>query len=336
MKILFIILLFLSLIFFGTIGFYFIQGWSFLDSLYMTVITISTVGYKEVGDLSVQGKIFTIGLILLGVILVTKIVQLLIEAIVEFNTNVDIKRRRTIKMIHKKMKNHYILCGFGEVGKIVLQELLRYKKEVIIIDKDEHIESELCKSNIKVPFIIGDAASDDNLLLNSNIKEAKGFIAALDNDANNLFAVLSAKQLNPRLNIVSKCNKAPSESKLKKAGADFVIFSNIISGIRMATAAINPNVINFLDILTSGGKEQLKLEEFKIYENSFASNKSLMELQIPKHANIIVIALRKGINKEIIFNPIATTVIDSNDSIIVLGNDEQLLKLKQFIEVEKK
>jgi voltage-gated potassium channel len=330
MKIVIILLLFISIILFGTIGYHLIQGWSLIDSLYMTVITISTVGYKEIEPLSIHGKIFTIILIIFALFLVTKIVQLLFTVVVELNLNADFKRRRIIKMINK-MKNHYILCGYGEMGKVILQELLRYNKEVVVLDKNEHIAGELEKFNGKVPYIIGDAASDDNILVNANIKNAKGFIAALDNDANNLFAVLSARQLNPELIIVSKCNKSPTESKLKNAGANFVIFSTIISGVRMATAAVNPNVINFLDILTSGGKEQLKLEEFKIPAKSYAANKSLMELQIPHHANTIVIALKKHETNNIIFNPVANTVIQENDAIIVLGDDGQLKKLQNFI-----
>ena len=295
----------------------------FLESLYMTVITITTVGFEEVHKLSPVGQIFTIILITSSLGIVTYGISDLFKTMMEGNLNKFLRERRMNKML-TELNNHFIVCGAGETGKSVIKELQRAKVKYVVIESDqEKVES---LKELKIPTFHGDATHDE-MLEKMRIKHAKGVITALNNDADNVFAVLSCRELNPKLHIVARSIEPSSEAKLKKAGADVVVSPNEIGGQRMAVLALNKEITKMMDIVSNNKDEStINVFEIKIDRDSSLAGKSLQDANVRVRTGLTVLAIIR--DNEKFLNPSPEIVFEINDRLMVLGGEEQVEKFR--------
>lgn len=322
----FVVMLLVSLILTGTIGYKFLLDLSLVDALYMTVITISTVGYAEVGVMDTEAKMFSIILIFisLGTVgyLFTSIVSSLLEG--------DIRkawRRRIVESRIIKLKDHYIICGAGETGYNAIKQFKKSNVPFIVIDKEEHKIHDLIEENV---YAIHGDATQDYILEKARIGYAKGLISSLSTDAENVYTVLTARQMNKNLYIVSRAINKHAGEKLKKAGANNTISPNEIGGTRMASLMLRPNVISFLDIVTRAGDVILDLEDVVIFKDSTLIERTLKEAKIPEKTGLIVLAIKKQGIEKLSLNPSSDEVLKEGDTMIVLGKEDQVNELKKI------
>lgn len=316
-----------SIVIFGTAGYMLVEGWSILDSLFMTIITITTIGFEEVHKLTPEGQIFTIILIISSLGIVTYGISDLFKTMMEGNLNKFLKVIRLNKML-TNLHNHYIVCGAGETGKSVIKELQRAKVKYVVIDSNqEKVESLL---ELKIPIFHGDATHDE-MLERMKIKSAKGVITALNNDADNVFAVLSCRELNPHLHIVARSIEPSSEAKLKKAGADVVVSPNEIGGQRMAVLALNKEITKVMDVVSTNKDETaVNIFEIRIDRHSSLVGNSLQDANVRVKTGLTVIAIIRA--NERYLNPSPEIVFEIDDKLIVLGGEEQVEKFKEIYE----
>ncbi|MBC3844774.1 NAD-binding protein [Winogradskyella echinorum] len=317
------ITLFFLLLCIGVLGFRIIADYEWIDALYMTVITMTTVGFAEVNPLDVNAKIFTIFLILASVVIVGYAISIITEYILSRNNFDDIKQRKMQKKIDA-MTNHIIICGYGRNGKQAAKKLLAYKKSFVVIERDKEVIEKFQEDDI--PFIFGNANEDD-ILLDAGIKRASTLISALPSDADNLFVVLSARQMKKDLVIISRASQETSYNKLKLAGANNVILPDRIGGDHMASLVVIPDLIEFIDNLGIVGERNINIEEVKVellYDAS--EEKTIRDLDLRKKTGCTVIGF-KGSKGEYIVNPEADTKLIPGSKIIVLGRPEQIHKL---------
>ncbi len=313
----------------GTIAYYLIENIDLINSFYMTVITVTTVGFKEVKELSAQGKILTIIISLSSFIVIAGMVGV----VNYFLFSGEIKKLyRSNKMKKKlsKIKKHYILCGTGEVGEQVIKEFIRNKVNFVAIDRDKDKLEKVSENYKNISVIWGDATLEDTLK-KAGIERAIGMVIALPNDADVLFVTISSKQINPNIKIVAQVTEMHSVEKLQKAGVSNVILSKVIAGIRLSQLILKPNIVSFLDVLTHTNQVPLRLEEIKLSKNSPLINKTLSKAMIPKRTGLMVIAVKDEINNKYIFNPSASIKLDENIRLIVLGEEEKILNLKEYV-----
>jgi len=316
-------LLIISTLLVGILGFEIIEGWSFLDSLYMTVITLGTVGFSEIKTLSSAGRIFTIFLISFGITVVGYTIGSITRYIVEGEIKNIFIRKKMMKNV-KNMEKHFIICGYGRTGKQVADELLKAKKDFVVIDNKEDDLKEIGK----FPYLIGDA-TDDEILIEAGIKKAKGLVASLKDDSDNLFVTLSARGLNKDIFIATRCLEENSEKKLYRAGANKVIMPLIQLGKRFAKLLINPDITSFLDIVSGESEVDLTMDELEIEEGSELEGKNLRNSSIRERTNGMVIAIRKE-KYRLIVNPSVNEVINKGDVLIVICELDQLENLKRM------
>jgi voltage-gated potassium channel len=322
-----VILLVTFIISFGTAGYMLIERWSFLDSLYMTIITLSTVGFKEVGELSTGGRLFTIILIIGGVGTVLYALSAGARFLLEGELQAAFGRRRLEKKV-RELKNHYIICGFGRMGKIIGKELKNKGVQFIAIEKNP-----VSYEKEEVLILEGDASQDD-ILKESGIERAKGLITVLPTDAENLYVVLSAKGLNPDLYIVARAGEEGSEKKLLRAGADRVISPYYIGGLRIAHTVLKPAVVDFIEFATKAGNIDLQMEEIPIPEGSGLIGLTLDQCGMGKELGLIVVAIKRATG-EMRFNPTFRTIIKLGDTLIVLGEVSKLKILEERVIAQK-
>jgi voltage-gated potassium channel len=307
----------------GTAGFHYIEHWSWFDSLYMVVITLSTIGYGEVHPLSFAGRIFNIGLIVAGVAVVLLMVGALTQALLEFELGKVFGRRRMEREV-ANLKNHYIICGAGRVGSNVAHQLAKKPCPFVVIESSENNLAEL---DSKWLVLIGDAASEKTLR-EARISEANGLVAATTTDATNIYIVLTARSLNPRLKIIARASEERAERHLKTAGADVVISPYAAAGHRIAQSFLRPNVLDFLDIATArSGTLEMVIEEIKIGSRSSLAETTVGNSRIHHELGIMVLAIRRA-DGEIRFNPRAQDSIHGGDYLIAMGEPAQLMKLE--------
>lgn len=314
------IFLLIIILLIGVSGYKIISGYSWIDAAYMTVITMTTVGFGEVVPLDDQSKIFTIFLILSSVIIMGYALSVITEYILSKDHIEELKHKRMQKKIDN-FKGHVVVCGYGRNGKQTVRKLLAHNRSFVVIEKDREMEERLQFDN--VPYVIGNA-NEDEILIQAGVDRASNFISALPNDADNLFVVLSARQINKNINIISRASNESSYDKLKFAGANNVILPDNIGGDHMASLVVVPGLMEFIDNLSIVGKSNINIEEVaveKLY--SAKSVKTIKDLDLRKKTGCTVIGY-KDENGEYIVNPEAELELASNSKIIVLGRPEQI------------
>ena len=315
----------------GISGFKMMSGYTWVDALYMTVITITTVGYGEVHPLDPSAKVFTVFLILASVVIVGYALTVIAEYILSKNDLEELKIKKMQKKINA-LQDHIIICGYGRNGKQAATKLLAYQKPFVVIEKEKDIidkyESEL------VPFVLGNA-NEDEVLLSAGIDRASTLISALPNDADNLFVVLSARQINAGMRIISRASQETSYKKLKLAGANNVILPDKIGGDHMASLVVVPDLIEFIDNLAIVGKANINIEEIavnKLY-NTNHSIKTIKDLDLRKKSGCTVIGYKDN-NGDYIVNPEADQKLEANSKVVVIGRPEQIIKLNTIYNIQ--
>ncbi len=309
----------------GTTGYMLIEGWSFLDAIYMTIITITTVGYDEVQPLTDSGRVFSIFLMIGGVggalYFFTITAAYLIEG--QFGTTLG---RRQMKNRIARLKEHFIVCGYGQVGQEIAGVFAEEKVPFVIIDKDpDSIASADKDGHLN---ILADATSDE-ALKEAGIERARGLVIAIASDADSTYITLSARQLRPDLFIEARISSSEAETKLKKAGADRIIDPHSIGARRMAMLALRPAVIDFIDTVTRRRGQELQLENIAVTEGSFLVGLKVEEAGKHSRASILAISKRTG---KLLANPSPDQVIEAGDRLIAMGTEEQLLPLEKICE----
>jgi voltage-gated potassium channel len=325
-KLIFAVLVFLALLFSGICGYMLIEDWNFLDSVYMTIITLSTVGYGEVRHIGTAGRIFTIILILFSVFTIAYIVRLVAETTIQGEIKSIFGRRKLDKKI-KSMKDHYIVCGYGRLGRIICKELLRQPIPFVVIENDDQAMEQLEQD--KLPYIYLDA-TEEEALIESGIERAKGLVSVVSSDPKNVYISLTARGLNPKLYIISRAEDEGTEGKLIQAGANKVILPYMIGGIRMAQAIIRPTVSDFFELAIHDHSFELNIEEVTVGEGSSLNNLTLIDSGIRREMDIIIIGIKQK-DGNMVFNPSSQTKIQSGDILIAMGRNKDLEKLRKIL-----
>jgi len=326
-KLILALLLMGVIVFFGTTGYMVIEGWNFMDSLYMTVITLTTVGYQEVKDLSPSGIWFTIILIIGGVGTMLYVLSIGAKFILEGQLQQVFGRRRLEKKI-KELRDHYIICGYGRMGKIIAKELKSRGVKTVVTEKNPVL------SEMEEFLILEGDATLDYVLKEAGIEKAKGLITVLPTDAENLYVVLSARGLNPDLIIVARAGEEGSEQKLLRAGANRVISPYYIGGLRIAQMVLKPAVVDFLEFATDSGNIDLQMEEIPVSEVSGLAGLTLDQCGIGRELGVIIVAIKKATG-DIKFNPTFGTLVESGDTLIALGEISKLKILGKMVKAKK-
>ncbi len=330
-QILLAMLLIVLVMLFGTVGYQVIAGGqaSWVDCAYMTMITIASVGYGEVIDMSNNpaGRTFTMVLILAGIGGYLYFTSSLTAVLVEGDLLKTFRRQKMIKSINK-LNQHYILCGSGETGIHILREFLETERPLVVIEANPHRLEVLQQEIINDHFywLEVDATTDEILLL-AGIERAAGLISCVSEDKENLLITLYARQLNDKLRIVARCKESKMLDKLRKSGADAVISPNLIGGMRMASEMVRPAVVNFLDIMLRDKDKNLRIEEIDIPHNSRANGKKLGDLDFWSHAGLFPIAIQDK-NGKWIYNPTPHATLEAGSTIVIIGNSEQRQKVE--------
>jgi voltage-gated potassium channel len=317
------IVLLLLLIGLGTIGFMIIEGWNVTDSLYMVIITITTTGFEEVHPLSGGGEIFTLFLVLASFITVFYIGGIGIHILIESK----IFRRRRMERQIGKLENHYIVCGYGRMGTHICEELAHAKVDFAVIENNPSNHPKL--DELGFLYDTGDA-SHDTTLERVGVKKAKGLVAVLSNDAENVFTTLTAKFLNPKLFVVARAVEDETEPKLLKAGADRVVKPYELGGYRMASLLLRPGVADFIEIVAANRNLDLQIEEIVVKKGSKMHQKSLAALPIRTEFNTIIVSIQNDEKGVFVYNPTGSTIVDEGNKLIAIGERNNLERLKDF------
>lgn len=304
----------------------YIENWDFLDALYMTVITVTTVGFGEINQIGKYGRIFTMLLIFSGAGFFLYVGGLFMQFIVEGRVRAILGRRRLDKKIHR-LKNHYIVCGYGRIGRVLCENLKTKPVDLVVIEKDEaHIPA---MERDDILYICGDA-SEEVYLQQAGIERAKMLVAALATDTDNVFLVLTARQMNPNIFIMARASSNKTKSKLLAAGANKVESPYDIGAVSMAQRIIRPTVTNFLDLAFEHQRKDIKMEEIPVSDSSKLANVLLKDSGIRQQLNLILIAIKKQ-NGDMMFNPSFETVIRAGDTVIAVGEGHNLLQLEKIL-----
>jgi len=326
-----VILLLLSVI--GTIGYVLIEGWPLGDALYMAVITLTAVGYSEVHPLTEAGRTFTMILLVGGLSWMGLWFALITSFIVEFDLTPVFRRRRMTRAI-KDLENHVIVCGAGRTGRQVAHELDALHADWVAIDRNPERVEVLRQTHPDALAVEGDATHDDTLM-QAGLERARGLVACLSADTDNLFVCLSARDLKPDLTIVARAYEEETVDKLYRAGATHVVSPNVSGAIRMASVLLRPSVVSFLDIATRSSSMSLRMEQTLIDDESPLLGRTLAQAAIPQQTGLIVLAMRKEVDEpgehDFVFNPVADTRLDAGDELIVLGTREQIDELRRYV-----
>ncbi|MDT8316718.1 MAG: potassium channel protein [bacterium] len=324
--------LFITIVSIGTIGYKVVGGseYSFFDCFYMTIITLSTVGYGEIIDLGHHpgGRLFTVFLIILGMGVLLYVVSNITAFIVEGELLKIFWRRKMDKMINK-MNGHYIVCGVGKIGYHIIRELCETNRQAVVIDMDMRKVENIRQSFPNVPAIQGEGIEDD-ILKEAAIEKAAGIIVATGHDKDNMVITMTARQLNPSLRIVTRCNDQKNMQKLDRAGADTVVSSNFIGGLRMVSELVRPTVVSFLDIMLRDKEKNLRIEEVPLPESSAALGKEIAASGVRNAANALLLAVKCS-DGTWAYNPKDDFILSAGMKLVVMGSPEEKLKLEAFV-----
>ncbi len=310
----------------GTIGFHVIDGYSPFDAFYMTLITITTVGYGEVHPLSHAGRIFNSFLILFGVTVLLSAVGAMTQTIIELELQNRYEKRKTKRMIDR-MHDHFIVCGFGRVGRNASFELQRTNARFLVVDRDEERVERAIRSGMLA--VLADATHDDSLR-EAGVLRARGLVAALPSDAENVFIILSAKALNPNLNVVTRASEEEAGEKLRRAGADTVFAPYTMAGQRLAHALVRPHVVEFLDFTNNPVGSKVTMEQVRVAPGAEFDSKMLRDMHLRRDLGVILLAVRKE-DGRMLFNPPLETKVCAGDHLIVIGEQPNLHRLEQIL-----
>ena len=322
------LLIVIGIMLFGTVGYKFLEGWSWLDAAYMTIITLATVGFSEIEPLSPWGRLFTILLILMGVLSLGYIANRFTEALFQGYVQEGIRLRQQRRLI-KTLSDHYIICGYGRMGQQVATEFAAENIPFVIIDQD----AELIDQAQRDGFVgIQGNATLDEFLLSAGIIRATCIVATLPSDAENLYVMLSARTLHPKIRAIARANTEEAVQKLERGGADAVISPYITGGKRMAAAALRPQVMDFVDGILTGEGRSFYMEEYLIdHEFCPCVGQTLREAGLRARSGALVLAIRRAQGGELITSPTADAVQLEGDVLICMGTSEQLRELNQIL-----
>jgi voltage-gated potassium channel len=308
----------------GSFGYMIIEGWNFFDSLYMTVITIATVGFSEIHQVSVPGRTFTLVLILLGVGYFLYVAGGIIQILVEGRIRHVMGRHKLHRRI-SHLKNHYIVCGYGRIGRALTRHLIQRYLDVVVIEQSRERLSRMDEDGIL--YLVGEATSEE-MLIKAGAKRAKGIITAVGTDADNVFLVLIAKQINPDIFVVARASQNTTKKTLLAAGADKVVSPYDIGARRMAHAILRPTVIEFLEMAFADDATDVEVEELPVSADSPLTGVSLMDSGIRQRYNLIIITIKKA-DGSMLFNPGADSRLEANDTLVVVGQGKDLKRLER-------
>lgn len=311
---------------FGTLGYHFVEDMEIFDAFYMTLITISTVGFSEIKPLSATGRFITLVIIVSGISVLTYTLGQVLKIFVEGELSRMLGRRKLEKEI-ARLKDHYIICGYGRIGQIIAKELAAQGIPLVVIEKEPENSISLEKSGFL--HITMDATTEEALIA-AGILQAKGIVTAVRSDANNVFISLTAKGLRPDIFILSRASEEKNEEKLRRAGASRVVCPYIMGGRRMAQILKQPTVVDFIDSATMNSQLGLRMEEMLVSNESGFVGKTLIESRIRNDFGVIIIAIKKPSN-EMIFNPLPTEKIGQRDVLVVIGKKDDLIRMNEVL-----
>jgi voltage-gated potassium channel len=309
---------------FGTIGFHLVEGWSLADSLYVTVQTLTTVGYGDVPPRSGTGRLFAVIVMLIGAGGVALAVSTIVQSVVKWELISTFGQRRLTKKM-SKLRDHYIICGSGRVGSHLVRDLMRGSETFVVIESDQQRAADFSQRGVNV--LVGDATLEETLR-DVGVEHARGLAACLPNDADNVYVVLTARDLNPNLRIVARAAEEQAEAKLLRAGANHVIAPTIIGGHRMAVALTKPAVSEFMDSITAN-ELGLGFEQVEVDAASSLVGQELRSTSIRSELDVVIISIRRQ-NGEVLFNPAGDCQINNGDTLIAIGRAESLTKLNKL------
>lgn len=308
----------------GVVGYMSLSGMSLIDAFYMTAITLSTVGYREVAPLTPAAQLFTVGLIFTGLGVVLYGASLVAGDVIEGRLQRVLGRRRVERRI-EHLAEHYIVCGFGRMGRVVCKELAAKPVPFAVVERDPHARALADEAGYLT--LDGDA-TEDRVLVHAGIARARGLVSALARDEDNVYVVLSARQLNPALLIVARAEDERSESKLMHAGATRVVSPYVLGGARMAGALLRPTVIDVIDLATHHRSLELKLEELTVEDGTMVAGRTLAQSAVGKDLGVIVVAIKRA-SDEMLYNPAGDVRIEVGDQLVVMGQPANLQELER-------
>jgi len=307
----------------GTVGYIVIEGWSPWDAFYMTMITVTTVGYREVHPLSRAGERFTVAIVTVGVATVLYTFSFLMAQVVEGDLQERWAARRRVRMLDE-LTNHFIICGFGRIGQTIAREFSRQAVPFVIIER----VADRMQSAIDAGYLAVEAdASSEQVLRRIGIERARGFIAAVGTDAENVYAVLTARLLRPDLFIIGRAETADAQSKLLRAGADRVLSPYQIGGLQLAQTALRPAVVDFVQLATSSDNLDLNMEQVKIGTGSSLAGRTIIEANLRQRFGVVVVGIQRA-DGTMQFNPAPETAMAVGDFLVVLGQAKNLRELE--------
>ena len=308
---------------FGTVGFHLIEGWTLADSLYLTMQTLTTVGYGDVTPHTETGRIFAVAIMVLGVGGVAYAVSTIVQSVVQSELVATFGQRRRSRRM-SKLRDHYIICGSGRVGSHLVRDMLRANVPFVVIEKDQQRAAEFSQRGVQV--LVNDATLEESLR-EAGVERARGLAACLPNDADNIYVVLTARDLNPRLRIVARAAEEQAEAKLLRAGANHVVAPTIIGGHRMAVALTKPAVSEFMDSITAN-ELGLGFEQVEVDAASPLVGQELRSTPIRSEFDVVIVSIRRH-SGDVLFNPAGDAKIESGDILIAIGRAESLEKLNE-------
>lgn len=310
----------------GTAGFTLIENYPPFDAFYMTLITITTVGYQEVRPLHAAGRVFNSCLMIYGVTVMFFAIGAMTQAVLEMELPEVFGRRRVRRMIDK-LNDHYIVCGYGRVGRAAAFELQRAGMPTVVVDRNPERVERAVRTGV---LGVNADSTRDETLLEAGVTRARGIVAALATDADNLFVILSARNLNPRLKVAARVGEEEAEEKLRRAGADVVFAPYSSAGHQLALSLLRPHVVQFLDVATRSIGLDVSIEQVRVTAASEFVSRSLKQLQVRRELGVIVLAIRKA-DGQMQFNPPAEAVVEADDYLIVMGEQENLRRLESLL-----